>query len=298
MLPVQVNDAEQVWLTLASGAPHRVIDPRLAADLGLRTMSESATTGTGQGAVSVRHAGPVMLRIGDFPLRVQDPWIIDLSGVPIDREVRGLVGADLFKNNIVRIDPDRGVLEIFAADRFQTFPSGATLPLIVDGDKLYIDAVLDVRSGLSVQHRLRIDTGSEESVNDEIVAQAAETRTTTLGNGLGSNFEGVSGVFDAVRFGPYTIHHVWGPGGPGPAVGMEVLRRFVVTFDVLRGRVNVVPGALSAIPCRRPTPSDVSAGTGRPTGRHRPRSKARGPSLATSSSASAVRTGKSGCSCI
>jgi hypothetical protein len=242
MLPVQVNDAGPAWFTLDSGASHSVIDPRLAADLGLRTSSESATTGTGQGAISVGHAGPVVLRIGDFSLPVEDPWIIDLSGVPLDREVRGLVGADLFKNNIVRIDPDRGVLEIFAADGLQSFAGGATLPLFLDGDKLYIDAVLDVRSGLSVQHRLRIDTGSEESVNDEIVAQSAQTRTTTLGNGLGANFEGVSGVFDAVHFGPYTIYHVWGPGGPGPAVGMEVLRRFVVTFDVPRGRVNLVPG--------------------------------------------------------
>ncbi len=39
--------------------------------------------------------------------------------------------------------------------------SGApSIPLIVEGDKLFLDATLEVPAGKSVTHKLRIDTGS------------------------------------------------------------------------------------------------------------------------------------------
>jgi hypothetical protein len=102
----------------------------------------------------------------------------------------------------------------------------------VDNDKLFVDATLVVRPGYRVPRRLRIDTGSETSVNDDSVKESPTQRKTILGNGLGANFESISGVFDAVHLGPFTFRNVWGPGGSGSFIGMELLRRFVVTFDV------------------------------------------------------------------
>ena len=227
-----VNGRPPVWFCVDSGAPHSVIDPAYAAQLDLKVISASTATGTGQGAVPVGKAAAVRLQLGGASWDVAEPWIIDLSQVPIPKDTKGLIGFDLLRSYVVRIDPTRKRLAVFAPERFQPPQTGARLPLIIDNDKLFVDATLVVRPDYRVQRRLRIDTGSETSVNDESVKESPTRRKTTLGNGLGANFESISGVFDAVHLGPFTFRNVWGPGGPGSFIGMELLRRFVVTFDV------------------------------------------------------------------
>ncbi len=229
---VAVNGGTPVWFCVDSGAPHSVIDQAYAGELGLKVVSASTATGTGQGTVPVGKAAAIRLQLGGASWDVAEPWIIDLSQVPIPRDTKGLIGFDLLRSHVVRIDPTTKRLAVFAPERFQPPQTGARLPLIIDNDKLFVDATLVVRPDYRVQRRLRIDTGSETSVNDESVKESPTQRKTTLGNGLGANFESISGVFDAVRLGPLTFRNVWGPGGPGSFIGMELLRRFVVTFDV------------------------------------------------------------------
>jgi hypothetical protein len=229
---VAVNGGSPVWFCFDSGAPHTVVDPAYAAQLGLKAISASTATGTGQGTVPVGKATAVRLQLGGASWNVPEPWIIDLSQVPIPKDTKGLVGFDLLRSYVVRIDPTKKRLALFEPEEFQPSPTGARLPLIVDNDKLFIDATLSVKPDYRVQRRLRIDTGSETSVNDESVKDSPTQRKTTLGNGLGANFESISGVFDAIDLGPFTFRNVWGPGGPGSFIGMELLRRFVVTFDV------------------------------------------------------------------
>jgi len=242
-VPVRVNDASAVSFCIDSGAPHSVIDPRLASKLGLKSRSQGSITGTGRGAVALTNLEAVKLSIERVPIDVASPYQIDLSGVPIPPTTLGLIGFEIFEQYVVRIDPVARTIAFHDPTRFAYSGRGARLPLIADHNKLFIDATLDVKPGVSVVHRLRIDLGSEDSVNDEIVAQARETRRTSLGNGLGSNFEGVSGVLDAVHIGPYLIRHVWGPGAPHPAIGMEIFRRFISTFDARRGVLYLEPTA-------------------------------------------------------
>ena len=229
---VAVNGGTPVWFCFDSGASHSVIDPTYAAQLGLKEISAGTATGTGQGTVPLWKAAAVRLQLGGASWDVAEPWIIDLSQVPIPKDTKGLVGFDLLRSYVVRIDPTRKRLVVFAPERFQPSQRGARLPLIVDNAKLFVDATLVVKPDYRVHRRLRIDTGSETSVNDESVKESPTQRKTTLGNGLGANFESISGVFDAVHLGPFTFRNVWGPGGPGSFIGMELLRRFVVTFDV------------------------------------------------------------------
>lgn len=238
---VSVNGAAPVWFCVDSGAPHSVIDPRLAAQLNLKSVGAGSVTGTGQGAVAVANLEPVTLRLAGIAVIVDAPYGIDLSNVPIAKDTRGLLGFDAFDQYVLRFDPVGHTISFYDRAKFVLPAAGAAIPLIVDRRKLYIDARLDVKPGLSVTHRLRVDLGSEESVNDEIVAQSRETRITKLGGGLGADFEGVSGVFDAVHIGPYQFKRVWGPGAPGPAVGMEIFRRFVSTFDAGRGILYLTP---------------------------------------------------------
>jgi len=243
MVETRINDGDPSWFIVDSGARHSIIDPRLQAVLGLATISTGATTGVGTGAVPIGHVGPVTMKIGGLTLAVPDPWVIDLAGVQVDPSVRGLVGAELFNMHLVRIDPARKRLEIFDGERHRHPRGAAFVPLTVEGDRLFIPVKLDVRPGLTEIVRVRIDTGSEDSVAHALAAQAQDRRSSRLGQGLGTSYEGWSGKFRSVALGPYVIRDVWGPAVEHPTIGMEILRRFRLTFDARHGRLYLEPNA-------------------------------------------------------
>lgn len=252
-LDVRINGAAPARFVVDSGAPHTVFDPKFARELGLKIEKTAAVIGTGKGAVTTAKTAPCVMTIGDLKVQLPEPWVIDLSKVPIPATTKGLIGAELFQQFVVRIDPRAQTFSIFDPATFRYDGKGTSLPLTVERGKLYLTANLEVPAGTIAKHQLRIDTGSESSVDDEIVKHSAEVRKSSLGNGLGQNFEAISGVFTSVKLGPYAIQHVWGPGGPGPSVGMEILRRFVLTFDVPRNRLYLEPTAALAEPV--PTPN-------------------------------------------
>jgi predicted aspartyl protease len=241
MVQVRINGTEPSWFVVDSGAPHTIFDPTFAQVLGLKVESAPPITGTGSGKVAKSVTGPATMSLNDVKIDLAEPWVIDLSKVPISKEAKGLVGAELFEKFVVEIDPLQSAFTVFDPASFHYTGKGASIPLIVKDGKFFLEANLEVPAGKTATHKLRIDTGSESSVNDEIVQQSAETRRSTLGGGLGENFQSYSGVFTSVKIGPYVLNHVWGPGGSPPIIGMEILRRFVITFDAPHGRIYLEP---------------------------------------------------------
>jgi hypothetical protein len=205
--------------------------------IGIQVSTAPATTGTGKGQVNVSRTPPVTLQLGELALEIPEPWVIDLGSVPIPQTTAGLVGAELFKRYVVRIDPTKATITVFDPPTYKPEAGAESIPLTVEGDKLFLEATLDAAPGRVVTQKLRIDTGSESSVNHEIARDAAEVQKSTLGGGLGENFEGYSGRLRAVKLGSHVIKDVWAPGGPNPAIGMELLRRFILTFDAPHGRL-------------------------------------------------------------
>jgi predicted aspartyl protease len=252
MVQVRINGSEPTWFVVDSGAPHTIFDPTFAQALGLKVESAAPTTGTGTGKVTKSVTGPATMALNDVKIDLAEPWVIDLSKVPISKEVKGLVGAELFEKFVVKIDPLESVFSVFDPASFHYAGEGASIPLIAEDGKFFLEANLEVPAGKTTTHKLRIDTGSESSVNDEIVKQSAELRTSILGGGLGENFKSYSGVFTSVKVGPYVINHVWGPGGAPPIIGMEILRRFIITFDAPHGRIYLEPTPALSEPV--PTP--------------------------------------------
>lgn len=251
MVQVRVNGSGPYWFIVDSGASRTVLDARLAEELGLAVTRRDTTTGTGTGAILLAYVGGVKVKLGEVEY-ASEPYVIDLSGVPISKQVRGLVGSEIFKSHVVRIDPTRNKISIFAADKPPALSGGAALALSVEGGKLFLPATLDVKPGRVFERKLRIDTGSESSVNDPSAAEAGVTAKQLLGGGLGQSYEGVSGKFRAVRLGPYTIRDVWGPGGSPSAIGMDMLQRFVVTFDAPRRRIYLQPTDRLHVPTPHP----------------------------------------------
>jgi hypothetical protein len=251
-VPLQVNGKGPFWFCVDTGASHTVLDPALAKELHLKIIESSATTGTGQGDVPVDHVGSITISSGLLELKIPDPWVIDLSQVPIPKWARGLVGAEFFETYVVELNPKRPSLQFYDPATYRKSPGARSIPLALENHRLFITARIEVTDQKAVEHQLRVDTGSEDSVADDIVKEGREVRETILGNGLGKDFKGYSGLVKAVQIGPFRFTEVWGPAAPRPTVGMEIFRRFTTVFDGPHGAMHLEPNEHLADPVPAP----------------------------------------------
>jgi Aspartyl protease len=253
-LDVRVGASRPLSFVLDSGASHSIVDRTVARELKLRVVGTTASHGTGRGTVPVQRLAPVRLALRGAALDVAEPWAIALGGVSTDAREDGLIGSDLFRRYVVRLDLERGVMSLFEPSTYRRAPGAATVPLTARKRWMYLPAELVAQDGTRARHELVIDTGSEDSVDDPLVTRSPQRRSTVLGNGLGADYAGASGVLARVRIGPFVWNDVWGPASR-PAVGMEMLRRFTLTFDLSRRTLELVPNAHLQEPVPAPQPS-------------------------------------------
>lgn len=250
-LPVRVNGSATHWFDLDTGARHSVVDAALAPSLGLRVLSSERGASVGHGTFAQQRAAAAGVAIGPtIRYRADEPWIIDLrqTGFP------GLVGVDMLRKYVVRIDPLARTIAFYDPATFRYAGAGTALALASPDDRLFIDVALAAGGRPPVTHRMRIDTGSEDAASDNLVRRSVDRRKSRQGVGLGTSYIDYSGELDSVRIGPYTLHHVWGPSNDHPAIGMEILRRFTMTFDVRHGRLYLEPNRDLNAPVPAPNP--------------------------------------------
>ena len=251
-VPVQVNGSSPLWFCFDTGAPNSLIDDAAARNLKIRALSSGVIHGAGKGEVSASDAGEVQFTVGGLTTRVPHAKIVDLSKVPVPLKQDGLLGAEFVEQYVVRIDPEHHRISFYDPKAFAYKGDGKSIPLELTNSRLYVRVGLAARPGDLVERRLRVDTGSEDSIDDDTIRNSPKTQKTTLGNGLGTSYEDVSGVYDTVVIGPYTFRYVWGPAGAVPIVGMEMMRRFTLTFDSQRGLLYLEPNASFAEPVPAP----------------------------------------------
>jgi hypothetical protein len=252
-LPVQVNGSNPLWFVFDTGAPNSVIDTATAEKQQVKPLTSGTIRGAGRGEVPAADAGELRLTVGGLITLVTHAKIVDLSRVPLPAKVDGILGAEFLEQYVVRIDPANHKIAFYDPTQFVYQGNGKSMPLELTNSRLYVRVSLAAQPGELVERRLRVDTGSEDSIDDDTVRNSSNTKMTTLGNGLGTSYEDVSGVYDTVIIGPYTFRHVWGPAGAVAIVGMEMMRRFTLTFDTKRGVLYLEPNSRFNEPIPAPT---------------------------------------------
>jgi hypothetical protein len=237
---VKVNGAGPFWFAVDSGSHDPVIDPVVAREARLQATAAPPTTGTGQGEVAAQRVGAITMEVSGVTLSVPGALVLNLSHADVPNDTHGLFGAAFFENYTVELDSDAPALRLFDPKTYSPPKGAAKIPLVLESDRLFLNATLDVNDKLTVTHKLRVDTGSEDSVADDVVKSGTQVRSTTLGHGLGANYQGQSGIFKAVHLGPFTFHDVWGPA-TNPTIGMEIFRRFDCFFDVPQRALYLIP---------------------------------------------------------
>jgi hypothetical protein len=252
-VPIRL-DQTVLWFDVDTGAPHTVVDASTARRLRITVVRTDRARGAGRGTVLRQHTVPIDIAVATIRFHVNDPWIYDLSHTGTSLHEDGLLGADFFKHYVVRIDPITRTFSVFEPSSFRYGGGGSAVSLTDRDDHLFIPMRLSVTNGISVERTVRIDTGSDDAVSDDLVRESPTRRKSVQGVGLGQAYVDYSGIFSTIAIGPYAIHNAWGPSNSVPTVGMEILRRFVLTFDVSRKFLYLEPTRRLGDPVPSPAP--------------------------------------------
>ena len=236
-----------------------LVTTETAARLGLRSEGELEGRGPGEKSVTVGFTRVARLAIGGKValerqlLRVLPmPGFDEVEGVPFD----GVLGVELFRRLVVRIDYAGAALELTDPAVFEA-PAGAqSLPLTFFGHFPGIDGDLDGAKG-----QFWLDTGSRGGLfvadpfaqANGLAGRYPTSGAMTIGWGVGGGAEGRLARGGRLTLGAIAIDGPvlrWPSEGGGGVmamrdvagnVGGEILGRFDVTFDYGRQRVLLVP---------------------------------------------------------
>lgn len=126
----------------------------------------------------------------------------------IGATVDGILGADFFKNMVVKIDYRRQVLTLIDPNYFKKdgLKKYQVFDIEVISRKPYLTCTTEVNPGFPTPTRLLLDTGAGISAifhhnSDSLLNLSNHIIKGNLGKGLGGNIEGFSGKIHSLRFG-------------------------------------------------------------------------------------------------
>jgi hypothetical protein len=138
-------------------------------------------------------------------------YLEEYIGSPVD----GILGADFFKNMVVKIDYRKEVITLIAPNYFkkESVKKYTAFDIEVISRKPYLTCTTEVNPGLPKETRLLLDTGAGISA---IIHHNSDTSLTlknniikgNLGKGLGGNIEGFSGKIHSLRIGKFSFENM------------------------------------------------------------------------------------------
>lgn len=224
-----------------------LMSPALAKELHLTPHGTLRAGGFGEKTVSAALAEVESVQIGSMTLTHPTFAVVDMGEVPFST----IVGYELLRQLVVRIDYDKHLLTLTRPDKFVYHGTGIVLPLRLHGHTPAVEGVVDGIKGL-----FTLDTGSGSGLDlfgPFIQAHdlrhkyaAGFTRETGIGVGgamraqsvhvgslaLGAaEVRGVETELTANRAGASSDEEIAGN------IGETVLRQFNLTFDYAHGQV-------------------------------------------------------------
>ena len=253
----------RVFPLLVDTGAANVITPTATRALGLPSVGDARVRGAGDETERVAFTRVSVLSLGGVRLRNQLFSVVplekmgDIEGIAFN----GLIGYELFKRFVVRIDYDLKKMTLFDAKTWVPDNAGVAVPFVFNG------TVPEVEGSIGgIPASFDIDTGSRASVglNSPFVqkfALRAELRPSieaVTGWGLGGPTRGTVARAKRLMLGQVAVDDVvvdmslqrlgaTAQTSPAGNIGSGLLKRYVVTFDYAKQRVFLAPHAHSAV---------------------------------------------------
>lgn len=232
-----------------------------AKTLALEATGKTAIGGVGDGVESTGYAHGLNIKIGGFTLHGQTAMVTDLPNAPPPaRPMQGMLGYELLRRVIVKIDYQTNTLTLSVSKTFDRKRAGTAVPF------KYSDHMPEIAGSFEgIRGRFRVDTGSGSEL---VVSSPAVTQyglrerhsvgvQRTSGGGIGGTTTGYMTRSDDLKLGTIEFDHFVTNLSSQKAgafadpsyignIGGGLLKRYVVTFDYprqtiyFRQRSNVV----------------------------------------------------------
>ncbi len=171
-LPVRVNGSDTMKFVLDTGAPAiGLFGTDIIDRIGIDTGRPVAVGGSGYGESPTGSlVEGLTISLGDTHLLDQTavliPWseisFLELDEVP---DFQGIIGYDLLKRYVVRLDFDESVLTLYQPDSYEYRGNGEVLPLEMHQRKPYTKAAVTLPDGPDVTVKLHVDLGSRGALS-------------------------------------------------------------------------------------------------------------------------------------
>ncbi len=232
----------RLWFDLDTGATHSIVDAAVAKQLGLVTRGVGRLRGAGTGTVPISRLEPLTIRVGDVSFAPRDPIAVDLSHVGSAIEEGGLLGFDFYQRYVVDVDYDARRVRLYNPAHFTYRGNGTPVQLVLRPPRAYVSVLVAAKGLAPEKHLLRLDTGSSDAVDDDIILRShAPKKTITGGVGIGGRFRAYLGTVTELQVGPYVLHNLPSATSGVQLIGDTVWRKFNIVFDFSRSVMYLSP---------------------------------------------------------
>lgn len=267
IIPVTINESDTLNFILDTGVRFPIItELPFVNKLNLNYMMPVQVKGLGEGQeLTAYRSGNNLMRIEGLTARNQEvQMIIDenfqishMLGIP----VHGLIGFNLFKDYIVKIDYPNEKITLYKPEyyKYRDRRKDIILPLHLEGNKPFVRTSIVTDDMEEVPVKLLVDTGASDAIwlsekSDERIDLPENNIETFLGKGLSGDVFGRKGRLDGVWVGPlilsqpivsfpnsHLIDQLISSNNRNGTLGAEILRRFIVTIDYRNKRLTMRP---------------------------------------------------------
>jgi len=251
----------RIYGLLVDTGASNVITPSVARALRLSSVGSAQVKGVGEFTEHASFTRVGAVGLGGVRLKNQLFAVVPLEklgaveGVPF----HGILGYELFKRFVVRIDYAARTVTLSDAEDWRPDGAGAAVPFVFNGTVPEIEG----RIG-GIDAAFDVDTGSRASIglNSPFVQKHAlrarfrPSIDAVTGWGLGGPTRGTIARVDQVKLGSVSVPNVivdmslqrlgaLTNTAPAGSIGSGLLQRFVVTFDYRQQRIYLLsrPGA-------------------------------------------------------
>jgi hypothetical protein len=267
IIPVTINNSDTLNFILDTGVRNPIItELPFVNKLNLNFLQPVNLRGLGEGQqLTAYRSGGNNITLGGLLANDQDIYMIinedfqisHILGIP----VHGLIGFDLFKDYVVKIDYQEHEIVLTKPEFFsyKERERDIVLPLSLEQGKPFIKTTVVNEKNEDVLVKLLVDTGASDAIwlstkSDNRISVPDNHVDTFLGRGLNGDLFGTKGRIGAIWVGPLVLYEpiVAFPGDEflddiiaqndrNGTLGAEILRRFYVTLDYPGKRMILRP---------------------------------------------------------
>lgn len=267
IIPVNINDSDTLNFILDTGVRYPIItELPFVNKLNLNFLQPINIKGLGEGEqLTAYKSGNNTIKLDGliaFDQEIQmvineNFQISHILGIP----VHGLIGFNLFKDYVVKIDYSEHTLTLTKPDYFtyKERDRDIVLPLTFEQNKPFVKTSIVTDKNEDVPVKLLVDTGASDAIwlstnSDSRISLPENHIETFLGRGLNGDLFGKKGRIGAIWVGPLVLYEpivafpdndlvdqLIGKNDRNGTLGAEILRRFYVTMDYPNSRLILRP---------------------------------------------------------